>query len=88
MAARNNSQLSLPQLKSEMGLTGSDKGSRQGMTQHKKNTSIPNPEEVRAAFKAGPEPVYLQGDEEFLKQNLVADHFPNRTNPYECELNE
>jgi len=44
-------------------------------------------DDIRAAFKAAPEPVYLQGDEEFLKQNLVADHFPNETNPYELELN-
>lgn len=43
--------------------------------------------EYKSMMKANPDPVYLQGDEEFLKVNRVADHFPNRENPYESELN-
>jgi hypothetical protein len=88
---QESGKFSLPQLKPD--LQKEDNKSTQRSTNGKRASADakhlkPTSEEVRAAFKAAPEPVYLQGDEEFLKQNLVADHFPNNRNPYEVELND
>ena len=85
-----NSQVSLPNLKPELNTNcianqKRNSGSRVN-NQNTTNKVDMNSAEVRAAFKAQPDPVYLAGDEEFLKQNLVANHFPNRDNAYEIEL--
>jgi hypothetical protein len=80
----NTSQVSLPQLRNEPKATES--ASR--LQTIKNMGSKIDENEVRAAFRAAPDPVYLQGDEEFLKPNLVSSVFPNTKNPHEMELND
>lgn len=80
----NNSQLSLPQLRTEPKVNESERSVKNASNVSNKLDA----NEVRAAFKANPEPVYLQGDEEFLKPNLVSNTFPNCNNVHEIELND
>lgn len=83
----NNSQVSLPNQKPELNTNQMSNQKNRTASRPQSNNKIDmNSAEVRAAFKAQPDPVYLAGDEEFQKQNRVADHFPNRENPYEVEL--
>jgi len=80
----NSSQISLPQLRPEPKVTDSERSVKNARNM----SNGMNTDEVRAAFKANPDPVYLQGDEEFLKPNLVSNVFPNKKNVHELELND